>query len=66
MDTSSSTVMDAASSRKGSLKRHHRRPELKRQIVEETLVPGASGARAHGGKTPTRCSRGAGSIGKGC
>jgi len=51
MDTSSSVVMDAVSSRKGSLKRQHRSPELKRQIVEETLVPGASVARvarAHG------------------
>jgi len=51
MDTSSSAVMDAVSSRKGSLKRQHRSPELKRQIVEETLVPGASVARvarAHG------------------
>ena len=51
MDTSSSAVMDAVSSRKGSLKRQHRSAELKRQIVEATLVPGASVARvarAHG------------------
>ena len=51
MDTSSSAVLDAVSSRKGSLKRQHRSAELKRQIVEETLVPGASVARvarAHG------------------
>ena len=51
MDTSSSVVVDAVSSRKSSLKRQHRSPELKRQIVEETLVPGASVARvarAHG------------------
>ena len=51
MDTSSSVVMDAVSSRKGSLKRQHRSPELKRRIVEETLVLGASVARvarAHG------------------
>ena len=48
MDTSSSAVMDAVSSRKGSLKRQHRSAELKRQIVEATWVPGASVARAHG------------------
>jgi len=51
MDSSSSVVMNAVSSRKGSLKRQHRSPELKRQIVEQTLVPGASVARvarAHG------------------
>ena len=51
MGTSGSVVIDAVSSRKGTLKRQHRSPELKRQIVEETLVPGASVARvarAHG------------------
>ena len=51
MDSSSSVVMDAVSSRKGLLKRQHRSPELKRQIVEETWVAGASVARvarAHG------------------
>jgi transposase len=48
MDISSSAVMDAVSSRNGSLKRQHRSAELKRQIVEETLAPGASLARAHG------------------
>jgi len=51
MDTSSSAVMDAVSFRKASLKRQHRSLELKRQIVEETLVAGASVARvarAHG------------------
>ena len=51
MDTSSSAVVDAVSSRKGPLKRQYRSPELKRQIVEKTWVPGASVARvarAHG------------------
>ena len=51
MDTSSSAVVDAVSLRKGPLKRQYRSSELKRQIVEETLVPGASVARvarAHG------------------
>jgi len=51
METSSAVVTDPLSSRKSSLKRQHRSPELKRQIVEATLVPGASVARvarAHG------------------
>ena len=53
MDSSSSAVIDAVSSRKAlpSNKRQYRSPELKRQIVEETLAPGASVARvarAHG------------------
>ncbi len=53
MDASKPAVMDAVSSRKAlpTAKRQHRGPELKRQIVEETLAPGASVARvarAHG------------------
>jgi transposase len=53
MDGSNSAVMDAVSSRKAlpTAKRQYRSPELKRQIVEETLAPGASVARvarAHG------------------
>jgi transposase len=53
MDTCSSGVSEAVSSREAlsPLKRQRRSPELKRQIVEETLVPGASVARvarAHG------------------
>jgi len=53
MDTCSSAVIEAGSSRKAlpPLKRQRRSPELKCQIVEETLVPGASVARvarAHG------------------
>ena len=53
MDASNSAVLDAVSSRKAlpTVKRQYRSPELKRQIVEETLVPGASVARvarAHG------------------
>jgi transposase len=47
MDASNSAVIDAVSSRKAlpTAKRQYRSPELKRQIVEETLVPGASVAR---------------------
>ena len=53
MDTSRPAVMDAVSSRKAlpTAKRQYRSPELKRQMVEETLAPGASVARvarAHG------------------
>lgn len=53
MGTSSPAVIEAISSRKAlpATKRQHRSPELKRQIVEETLAPGASVARvarAHG------------------
>jgi len=53
MDASNSAVIDAVSSRKAlpTNKRQYRSPELKRQIVEETLEPGASVrrvARAHG------------------
>jgi len=53
MDSSNAAVVDAVSSRKAlpPAKRQHRSPELKRQIVEETLAPGASVARvarAHG------------------
>lgn len=53
MGTSSPAVIEAVSSRKAlhTTKRQHRSPELKRQIVEETLMPGASVARvarAHG------------------
>ncbi len=49
MGTSSPAVIEAVSSRKAlpTTKRQHRSPELKRQIVEETLTPGASVARAH-------------------
>ena len=48
-----SAVIDAVSSRKAlpTTKRQYRSAELKRQIVEETLAPGASVARvarAHG------------------
>ena len=47
MDASKPAVIDAVSSRKAppTAKRQHRSPELKRQIVEETLAPGASVAR---------------------
>jgi len=53
MDSSNAAAVDAVSSRKAlpPVKRLHRSPELKRQIVEETLAPGASVARvarAHG------------------
>ena len=53
MDTSHPALIEAGSSRKAlpPTKRQHRSPELKRQIVEETLAPGASVARvarAHG------------------
>ncbi len=53
MDTSRSAVIEAVPSRKAvpSSKRQHRSPEIKRNIVEETLAPGASVARvarAHG------------------
>ena len=53
MDTSRPSVIDAVSSRKAlpKAKRQYRSPELKRQMVEETLAPGASVARvarAHG------------------
>ena len=53
MDASNSAVIDAVSSRKAlpTNKRQYRSPELKRQIVKETLEPGASVARvarAHG------------------
>ncbi len=53
MDTSGPAVIDAISSRKAlpPAKRQYRSRELKRQIVEETLAPGASVARvarAHG------------------
>ncbi len=53
MGTISSAVMDAVSSRKTlpPVKRQRRSPEFKLQVVEETLVPGASVARvarAHG------------------
>ena len=53
MDSSNAATVDAVSSRKAlpPIKRQHRSPELKRQIVEETLAPGASVARiarAHG------------------
>jgi transposase len=53
MDGSNSAVIDAVSSRKAlpTAKRQYRSPELKRQIVEETLAPSASVARvarAHG------------------
>ena len=47
MDGSNSAVIDAVSSGKAlpTNKRQYRSPELKRQIVEETLVPGASVSR---------------------
>jgi transposase len=53
MDGSNSAMIDAVSSRKAlpTAKRQYRSQELKRQIVEETLAPGASVARvarAHG------------------
>jgi len=53
MDSSNAAAVDAVSSRKAlpPAKRQHRSAELKRQIVEETLAPGASVARvarAHG------------------
>jgi transposase len=53
MDGSNAAAVDAVSSRKAlpPVKRQHRSPELKRQIVEEALAPGASVARvapAHG------------------
>ena len=53
MDTSNRAVIDSVSSRRAptEAKRRHRSLELKRQIVEETLAPGASVARvarAHG------------------
>jgi len=53
MDTSDSAVIVSVPSRKAvpTRKRVHRSPELKRQMVEETLAPGASVARvaqAHG------------------
>jgi len=53
MDGSNSAVIDAVSSRRAlpRAKRQYRSPELKRQIVEETLAPSASVARvarAHG------------------
>ena len=53
MDGSNSALIDAISSRKvlPTAKRQYRSPELKRQIVEETLAAGASVARvarAHG------------------
>jgi transposase len=53
MDSTNAAAVDAVSSRKAlpPVKRQQRSPELKRQIVEETLAPGASVARvarAHG------------------
>ena len=53
MGTSPHEVIEAGSSRKAlpAVKRQHRSPELKLQIVQETLAPGASVARvarAHG------------------
>jgi transposase len=53
MGTSNPALLEAISSRKGlpTTKRQRRSLELKRQIVEETLTPGASVARvarAHG------------------
>ena len=53
MDTSDSAVLVSVPSRKAvpTTKRVHRSLELKRQMVEETLAPGASVARvaqAHG------------------
>src|ERR1700733_2835785 len=47
MDTSNPALIDSGSPRRAptEVKRRHRSPELKRQIVEETLVPGASVAR---------------------
>jgi transposase len=53
MDISNPQAIEAVSSRKAlsPVKRQRRSPELKRQIVEETLAPGTSVARvarAHG------------------
>ena len=53
MESSESALIETSSSRQAlsPLKRQYRRAELKRQIVEETLLPGASVARvarAHG------------------
>jgi transposase len=53
MGTCNPAVIEAVSSRKAlpTTKRQRRSPELKRQIVQETLTPGASVARvarAHG------------------
>jgi transposase len=53
MDTCESAVMEAHTSRQelSPVKRQYRSAELKRQIVEESLLPGASVARvarAHG------------------
>jgi transposase len=53
MGTSRPAVIEAVPAGKSlpSTKRQHRSPEIKRQIVEETLAPGASVARvarAHG------------------
>jgi transposase len=53
MDSSNTAAVETVSPRKAlpPAKRQHRSPELKRQIVEETLAPGASVARvarAHG------------------
>src|ERR1035438_8752073 len=53
MDTSNPALIDSVSSRRAptEAKRRYRSLELKRQIVEETLAPGASVARvarAHG------------------
>lgn len=47
MGTSNSAVIEAACPRESlpTGKRQRRSPELKRQVVEETLVPGASVAR---------------------
>ena len=47
MDTSNPAVFDAVPSRKAlpPVKRQHRSPELKLQIVQESLAPGASVAR---------------------
>ena len=44
MDSSNAASVDAVSSREAlpPAKRQHRSSELKRQIVEETLAPGAS------------------------
>jgi transposase len=53
MDSSESAVIETSTSRKtlSPIKRQYRSAELKRQIVEQSLVPGASVARvarAHG------------------
>ena len=47
MDTSNPALIDSVSSRRAptEAKRRYRSLELKRQIVEETLAPGASVAR---------------------